>query len=98
MRKHKPGLPIERHRRIGSELKPMRDALVKLVVEIGAAYPVTSKQTKAAEKAWIAIDDLRCCLDDAAFREHPEVASPGVYYPQPRAPEPKQAAIAWWAK
>jgi hypothetical protein len=98
MRTRKPGLPIERHRRIGTELKTMRDSLVKLAVEIGNAYPVTSRQTKAAEKAWIAIDDLRARLDDAAFREHPEVASPGVYYPRTPAPEPKQAKIAWWAK
>lgn len=98
MRTHKPGLSIERHRRIGSELKTMRDALVKLAVEIGNAYPLTSRQTKAAEKAWIAIDELRTRLDDAAFREHPGVATPGVYYPRTQTPAPAERVTPWWAK
>lgn len=80
--RQKAGLTLERHREIGAELAQIRDRLVTLACEIGNAYPVTSPQSRAAAKAWPAVDSLRSLLDNTVFMEYPAEASPAIYYGQ----------------
>lgn len=64
------GLTLERHQALGPELKAVRDQLLTLAVEIGNAYPKQSRQARAAEKAYQALDGLRCAMDDAVCHEN----------------------------
>lgn len=104
MPKRKSGLTMARHREIGAELRVMRDTLVTLAVEIGNAYPVTSRHYGVGERAWTAVDRLRSRLDSAMFVEHPDEASTKVYYggrPDSgvrKDPAPAERVTPWWAR
>ena len=80
----KPGLSFAKHRATGAKLLGVRDDLAKLVVEIAAAYPNTSKATRLAGKVVDAIDNLRCELDSQLFKDCPAETTgdnwKGLYY------------------
>ncbi|WP_319462506.1 hypothetical protein [Micromonospora sp. RTP1Z1] len=74
-------LPACRHVEVGAQLQEARDRLVHLVVELSNAYPKSSGQVRAAERALRAVDELRSVLDDVSAGELPgEAWSTSIYY------------------
>lgn len=77
-------LTIDDHRRLGAELKVMRDRLVKIKVLLGGAYPLNDRIVIVADRTWKELDQLRSELDTDVFNKYPLV--PGselmkIYYP-----------------
>jgi hypothetical protein len=81
MGKRKPGLSLERHKEIASELKKIRNFILDLTVEFGSAYPRSgppSKALKGLSRAFDGIEKARSHAEDNMFKEHPE-ASTEIY-------------------
>lgn len=94
MPKRKPGLTLDEHRQAGAELKAMHQTLVKLIVQLGAAYPVTGPINRRVKKVQGALSELRCALDDQVFKDHPTRATTRVYYGQNRPEALEREATA----
>ncbi|MFI2081462.1 hypothetical protein ACH43Y_14080 [Streptomyces rubiginosohelvolus] len=80
----KPRLTHEEHVALGLRLAAIRDELVHLSVQLGNAYPRQGPEAvpeKKLEIAYRALDQARSELENALFREHPNVAETNVYYP-----------------
>jgi hypothetical protein len=74
----KSGLTQEEHVQLGTELRAMRDRLLRTVIELSRRYAIRSKSVLLASRAEIAVGDLRCELDDLFLAENPDGKSP--YY------------------
>lgn len=80
----KPRLSIEEHRQLGMRLTAIRDELLHLNSQLDRAYPRTGPEAEPArrlDKARQAVDEARCELDHAYFREHPRQMDTTTYYP-----------------
>jgi hypothetical protein len=73
---------FDHHVIVGRELKQIRDRLGGLVCETGHHYPLNAKSNVRgkADKAFNAVDSLRCALDSQLARDHPERFDTHVYY------------------
>jgi hypothetical protein len=71
-------LPLAEHLSLGPELKAIRNRLLELSVRISNAYGTSDKRGRYAHQAYIAVDNLRCLLDDDLLRDHPDQVR--VYY------------------
>lgn len=60
----------ERHVETGNQLRRAQDYLSTLTVDLGNTYSSSSKVTRLAEKAFLALSALRCELDRLLFEEH----------------------------
>jgi hypothetical protein len=83
----KSRLTLEQHQDLGRKLAKHRDELQAHTVFLAGAYPRSGPEAVAARKlraAYKAIDEARSALDSSLFREHPDEASPDVYYPAQR--------------
>lgn len=81
----KPRLTVEEHQQLGLRLAAIRDELLHLHVHLSGAYPRTGPEAMPARKldeARAAVDQARCELDHALFREHPNDGETTFYYPQ----------------
>ncbi|GGQ33196.1 hypothetical protein [Streptomyces roseolilacinus] len=77
-------MTFEQHVEMGQALAAMRDELLSRHVDLANAYPLSGREALPAKKleaAYRAIDEARSELENALFREHPEVAQTSVYYP-----------------
>ncbi|MFJ1900490.1 hypothetical protein [Streptomyces sp. NPDC088115] len=80
----KPRLTIEEHRELGGRLAAIRDELLHLHTQLSKAYPRSGPEavpTNHLDKAYRAVEDARCELDHAYFREHPQQTDTTAYYP-----------------
>jgi hypothetical protein len=80
----KKNLIIDDHRRLGAELKAMRDRLVEITVRLGGAYGLSDRIVITADRTWREIDELRSALDNEILTNYPTM--PGsvlmtIYYP-----------------
>jgi hypothetical protein len=81
---NKRRLILDDHRRLGSELKAMRDRLVEIAVRLGGAYPLTDRIVIIADRTWREIDELRSALDNDVFTSYPMMQGSElmkIYYP-----------------
>jgi hypothetical protein len=81
----KPRLTLEEHQQLGLRLAAIRDELLHLHVQLENAYPRSGLEAVPAQKlnvAYTAVDQARCELDHALFREHPRDGETAFYYPQ----------------
>ena len=81
----KPRLTIEEHQQLGLRLAAIRDELLHLGTDLMNAYPRSGPEAVPAQKltaAREAVDQARCELDNAMFREHPRQGETTFYYPQ----------------
>lgn len=82
MTARKPGLPACQHITVGRQLADIHNQLAALSATLGGAYPATSKQARAANRAAEAVSQLRSALDDASANELADDAwSTRIYYP-----------------
>jgi hypothetical protein len=84
MSPNKKRMILDDHRRLGIELKAMRDRLVEITVRLGGVYQLNDRIVINADLAWRAIDELRSTLDNYLFANYPAI--PGkelmtIYYP-----------------
>ncbi|HBF82622.1 MAG TPA: hypothetical protein DD420_22625 [Streptomyces sp.] len=82
----KPKLTLEEHAALGLRLAAIRDELLHLHTQLSGAYPRTGPEAVPGRKldmARRAVDQARCELDHAMFREHPVQGETTVYYPHP---------------
>ena len=84
MSPNKRRMILDDHRRLGAELKAMRDRLVEITVRLGEVYELTDRIVINADRSWRAIDELRSALDNYIFINYPTM--PGrelmkIYYP-----------------
>lgn len=84
MTPNKRQMILDDHRRLGTELKAMRDRLVEITVRLGNVYELNDRIVITADRSWRAIDELRSALDNYLFTTYPAV--PGkelmtIYYP-----------------
>ncbi|MGW2845140.1 hypothetical protein [Streptomyces sp. NPDC001274] len=80
----KPRLTVEEHAALGLRLAAIRDELLHLGTQLSNAYPRTGLEAKPAhllDTALRSVDEARCELDHAYFREHPRETDTTVYYP-----------------
>ncbi|MEV7808958.1 hypothetical protein AB0O28_39005 [Microbispora sp. NPDC088329] len=80
----KPRLTFEEHVEMGRALASMRDELLHRHVQLANAYPRSGPPAvpaKKLEEAVGAIEAARTELENALYREHPEMAQTSVYYP-----------------
>lgn len=61
---------IEQHNQLGKELQAMRNRMQTIGVELGNAYPISTKVFDFADKAVKAIDELRDKMANLAIQEH----------------------------
>jgi hypothetical protein len=87
MRKFKANLTIQQHEQLGLQIKPFKDLMCHVVVELSNRYGKTSRQAKLADVVWRKLGDLKSALEDCAFNDHPGEATTDLYY---WATEPKQ--------
>lgn len=79
----KPGLTFERHKEIATELKDIRQRLLKLEIEFGNSYARSGDASipyKRLVQAVKAVDGVKCWAEENMFREHPGQANTGIYY------------------
>jgi hypothetical protein len=84
-------LTREEHFAVGEVLAKQRDYLVRLPTIWG--YPMGGREERAALRALKAVDELRCVLDSAAFRDMPKDQHDGLvaaYYPGPCGRKPQE--------
>ncbi|WP_392838730.1 hypothetical protein [Streptomyces sp. LN500] len=82
----KPRLTFEEHTDLGLRLAAIRDELLHMHTQLANAYPRTGLEGVPGRKlnqAREAVDEARCELDHALFREHPRQGETTVYYPHP---------------
>ncbi|MXM65523.1 hypothetical protein GR925_19210 [Streptomyces sp. HUCO-GS316] len=73
----KQKLTRDEHISLGSRFVGVEKRLIGLAKEIGAAYPLSSKQIRSAWRAIALLTETRMALDYAAGSEHPDLS--GVY-------------------
>lgn len=81
----KPRMTIEEHVELGRHLASMRGELLSCQVQLGNAYPRSGTEAVPARKLEVAvraIDEARTELENAMYREHPQMARTSTYYPQ----------------
>ncbi|MFC8207978.1 hypothetical protein [[Kitasatospora] papulosa] len=81
----KPRLTAEEHQQLGLRLAAIRDELLHLGTYLSNAYPRSGPEAVPArrlDEAREAVDQARCELDHAMFREHPRQGETTFYYPQ----------------
>jgi hypothetical protein len=84
MTTNKRRMILDDHRRLGAELKAMRDRLVEITVQLGSAYAVSDRIVVVAERSWREIDELRAALDNDVFTNYPTMSGSvlkKIYYP-----------------
>lgn len=82
----KPRLTVEEHQQLGLRLAAIRDELLHLGTQLTNAYPRSGLEAVPArrlDEARVAVDQARCELDHALFREHRAWTDTTVYYPHP---------------
>jgi len=72
-------LSLNEHIILGKDLSKMRTSCMAMFVKLETAYGLGQREGRAAGGLLKAIDQLRCVLDSAVFREHVE-AVPTIYY------------------
>lgn len=77
----KPGLTVDEHKALGTELHSMRDRLMQLYVESTHKYPVNSAVARHLAGSFARVDQARSALDDCLAKEHPAEFDPMIYYP-----------------
>ena len=82
----KAKLTIEQHEQLGLQIKPFKDFMCHVSVELSNRYGKTSRQAKLACVAWEKLGQLKSALEDCAFKDHPNEATTDLYY---WATEPK---------
>lgn len=80
MKKNK--LSLDEHKKIGIELNKMRCMAAYYAALIGNTYPLTAEQVKLSNKAVLAIQALRCEMDNVLQHEHPVEFDAHIYYPK----------------
>lgn len=84
MGKRKPGLTLEKHKAIGSELRAISEQLTKISVQVSNAYSVSSRHggysISGIGKAIKGIDSARCWLEECLFDDCPADADISIYY------------------
>lgn len=80
MTRHKEPLSFEGHVRVGRRLKAMRTELMRYGRQVERRYPASSKVHVRVALARIALDQLRCELDEQLRKDHPVEATSDVYY------------------
>ena len=63
-------MTLDWHKQTGAALKDMYRITQKLLVDIGANYPLNSPAFKQAEHLYNTLSKLKCALDDCVFNEH----------------------------
>ncbi len=71
MRKFKANLTIQQHEQLGLQIRPFKDLMCHVVVELSNRYGKTSRQAKLADVVWRKLGDLKSALEDCAFNDHP---------------------------
>ena len=66
----KPGLTRQEHEELGAKLKQLRDEVLRISVQLDAAYPKLSAAARLSYKAAQAVDRLRSALDRQAFLDY----------------------------
>jgi hypothetical protein len=85
----KPGLTRQEHEELGATLNQLRDEVLRIALQLEAAYPKLSPAARLSYKAAQAVDRLRSALDRQAFLDycqweaHEKVQFKGArtYYP-----------------
>jgi hypothetical protein len=88
-------LTLEQHIKAGADLRAFRDIIAQLSTQIGFAYGKSKKVSRLAWRAYNALDDLRCELDNRVCDENRELEDvTRIYYgPGPFVATPKQKPI-----
>jgi hypothetical protein len=76
-------LSLDEHLILGAAAQKERDRYLRLSCKLGKVYGKTSRESRAAEKVYKALDKFRCIMDDAVFCEHRNEdfhAKVSVYY------------------
>ena len=73
-------LTIEEHRKIGAELKQIRQYLITLSCKIPNTYGKTSRVGKQAVRAYSGIDPLRSAMENQMYMDCPGHGDTGIYY------------------
>jgi hypothetical protein len=74
--KRKEPLTYVEHIEVGAGLQRMRDELLTGLIEIAGAYPKVSKVHTAADRAFEAVERLRCEMDSQLALDHPALFDP----------------------
>ncbi len=85
IRKRKPGLSIDQHRKLGFELYDMSECLAETVRLLSEVYRVKTGVTKKAHKIKLMVDELRTDMDHLIRREkHPREIDDiqNIYFPR----------------
>ncbi len=85
IRKRKPGLSIDQHRKLGFELYDMSECLAETVRVLSEVYRVKTGVTKKAHKIKLMVDELRTDMNDLIRREkHPRKIEDmkTIYFPR----------------
>lgn len=85
IRKRKPGLSLDQHRKLGFELYDMSECLAETVRLLSEVYRVKTGVTKKAHKIMLTVDELRSDMHDLIRREkHPGSNEDieKIYYPR----------------
>ena len=61
---------LDDHRRLGAELKFIRDRLVEITVRLGGAYGLSDRIVITADRTWRQIDELGSLLDNEVFNNY----------------------------
>lgn len=80
----KTPLTVAEHEEFGAVLTALRNELLERRVRLHNAHARTGPDSAPANqlgKAIAAIDEARSLLDRCLFRDHPQQARPGIYYP-----------------
>ncbi len=92
IRKRKPGLSIDQHRKLGFELYDMSECLAETVRLLSEVYRVKTGVTKKAHKTKLMVDELRADMNDMIRREkHPQEIDDiqKIYFPRVGKPNKK---------
>ncbi len=76
----KLGLKLGEHEYFGKLLWSLLRESQSIFQELSKSYPTRSKHVRLCGKVIEAINNLRCELDSAVFKEYPKEATPGIYY------------------
>lgn len=62
---------LNEHVQLANDLDGMRSTVLQYVTRLPEAYPLASRQVKRTQKLLVAIDSLRCEMDNVFCREYP---------------------------
>jgi hypothetical protein len=66
----KQGLTRVEHEELGAKLKQLREEVLRIAMQLDAAYPKLSAAARLSSKAAQALDRLRSALDRQAFVDY----------------------------